>query len=185
MANIVACSFWVNNKRYNMNDPIKDIVKTNDSEVIFLWHSGKTVSDLGSSQVYGFCLNNDGEVCLVRDKGEIRFTLPGGHINTGETAEQALIREFEEEAQFHPEEIKLLGALEVKVVDKNSQLIDHHQQVRFICKVSNVSDFTPGKDGWEIEERIFVDPNKLPEYIEWMSHPTGRAQLEDFLKFGL
>ena len=166
-----------------MNDPIKDIIKTDSGEITFLWHSGKTINDLKPFQIYGFCLNDDGKVCLVKDKEETRFTLPGGHIDAGETAERALIREFEEEAQFQPGNVELLGTLEVKVVDKNSQVTDHHQQVRFICKVHNVPEFVPGKDGWKTEERIFVDPNKLPEYIDWLSYPTGKAQFEDFLKY--
>ncbi|MBP8591394.1 NUDIX hydrolase [Candidatus Shapirobacteria bacterium] len=166
-----------------MNNTVVDTIKTNDSEVIFLWHPGKTIDNLKSFQVYGFCLNDKGKVCLVKDKKETRFTLPGGHVDDEETAKEALIREFEGEAQFIPENIELLGSLEVKVVGKDSQVIDHHQQVRFVCKIHNIPNFVAGKDGWETEERIFVDPNKLPDYIDWLSYPTGKAQFEDFLKY--
>jgi len=166
-----------------MSNTVIDTIKNGDSEITFLWHPGKMVDNLISFQVYGFCINDDGKVCLVKDKEETRFTLPGGHVDAGETAKQALIREFEEEAQFQPENVELLGALEVKVVDKDSQLTDHHQQVRFICKIHNIPDFVAGKDGWETEERIFVDPNKLPDYIDWLSYPTGKAQFKEFLKY--
>jgi ADP-ribose pyrophosphatase YjhB (NUDIX family) len=166
-----------------MNAPIINTINNDDGKVTFSWHSEKIIDNLHSFQVYGFCLNDERKVCLVRDRDEKKFTLPGGRVDTGETAREALIREFQEEAQFLPEEVGLLGSLEVKVVDKNSRVTDHHQQIRFVCKIHNVPDFIAGKDGWETKERIFVDVEKLPDYIDWLSYPTGKAQFSDFLKY--
>lgn len=165
-----------------MSNTITDVLSTDEGQTTFIWHPNKIIENLKAFQVYGFCLDRGGKVCLVRDKDEKRFTLPGGHIEDGETAEEALKREFIEEAQFTPINIKILGSLEIKVVDKNLEVVDHHQQVRFVCIVGDVTEFVPQKDDWETVERIFVDHKKLPDYIEWIAYPTGKAQFADFLK---
>ena len=66
-----------------MSDTVTDTIKTNGGEIIFLWHPGKTVDNLKSFQIYDFCVNDDGKVCLVKDKEEKRFTLPGRHVDAG------------------------------------------------------------------------------------------------------
>jgi len=88
--------------------------------VTFRWHPNELldVNEFKPTQIYGFCKTNDNLVCLVRDKDEERFTLLGGGIEDGETPEQALVREFREEAQFEPKNIKLLGSVEVIVEEE-------------------------------------------------------------------
>lgn len=165
-----------------MNNIVRDTVKNKDGSIYFTWHPGRILGDVKSFQVYGFCLNREGKVCLVRDKDETRFTLPGGHVDGKETPEEALKREFQEEAQFVPENIKVLGTLEVEVKDGDGVTSDHHQQVRFVCFVKEIPEFVEVKDGWETAERIFIDPQDLPKYIDWIAYPTGKAQFEEFLK---
>jgi 8-oxo-dGTP diphosphatase len=80
-----------------MPDLIKSIIKANNNKIIFYWHPGIILENIQLGSIYGFCLNKDKKVVLTRDKGEIRFTLPGGGVKNGETAKQALIREFKEE----------------------------------------------------------------------------------------
>jgi nucleoside triphosphatase len=52
-------------------------------------------------------LNPDGELLLVRShKWHVRYTLPGGHVELGESLEEAVIREAKEETGldvFDPE----------------------------------------------------------------------------------
>lgn len=160
-----------------------DNVKIGDDDVTFTWYPKKLISYLKPFQIYGFCLNDEGKVCLVKDEGEERYTLPGGRVDPGESAEEALVRECQEEAQFTPKNINLIGSLEVLVVDKNGKTKDRHQQVRYICNTGEYGDFIPKKDGWETVERIFVEPKRLPDYVDWLSYPTGKAQYEDFLKY--
>lgn len=83
--------------------------------------------------------------------------------------------------QFEPQDIELLGSLEVNVKDKSGKTTDHHQQVRFVCKTDDPGKFVPEKDGWETVERIFVDPKELPNYIDWLQYPTGKIQYQEFL----
>lgn len=165
-----------------MKEQIKEDVATKNGTATFIWHQDQILNNLPCGQVYGFCLTQDGLLALVRDKGETRFTLPGGGVEEGESAEEALVREFLEEAQFRPLNIKLLGSLEVIEKYADGNLLRHHQQLRFICRADKIEEFVPGKDGWEIAERIFVRPQDLPQYIHWIKFPTGKAQFEHFLQ---
>jgi 8-oxo-dGTP pyrophosphatase MutT (NUDIX family) len=45
----------------------------------------------------GFVQNSQGEMLVIREKGGETFKLPGGHIELGESVEEAVIREVQEE----------------------------------------------------------------------------------------
>ena len=57
-------------------------------------------------------LLSEGDLLLVRKKGAPYTFLPGGHIAFGETAEEALVREIEEEVGRRPTVEEYLGTLE-------------------------------------------------------------------------
>jgi len=82
-------------------------------KVTYTWHADKIldISEYKPTQVYGFCKTAGNLVCLVRDEDEVRFTLPGGGIEDGELPQEALIREFKEEAQVELKNIKRTGIL--------------------------------------------------------------------------
>lgn len=160
-----------------MNKKLSSVTKINDEQTVFTWHPNVIIEGLKPKNIYGFCITGDNKIILVRDKDETRFTLPGGGIQEGESPIEALIREFKEEAQFIPLNIELLGTLEVKITNKKRGIIEHHQQVRFVCSIDNPGDFIPEKDGWETVERIFVDIEELENYLEWLVYPSGKAQL--------
>lgn len=165
-----------------MDKLTRSIIKIENDIVTFVWHPGVILDEIKAESVHGFCFNKSKKVALTRDKDESRFTLPGGGVEKGESPKEALIREFVEEAQFTPTNIEVLGTLEVLRENSEGELVDHHQQVRFICSVENEGGFLPNKNGWETEERIFVDPKDLPLYLEWITYPTGRAIYERFLE---
>lgn len=59
-----------------------------------------------------FLTNPDGELLMVQRSVEPRkglWTLPGGFVESGETTEQAALRELEEETGLHGEGTRLLG----------------------------------------------------------------------------
>lgn len=165
-----------------MNKKLSSTIQINNEQTNFTWHPKVIIDGLKPKNIYGFCITNDNKVVLVRDKDETRFTLPGGGIQEGESPVEALIREFREEAQFIPLNIELLGTLEVRITNKKGEVIEHHQQVRFICSIDNPGDFIPEKDGWETAERIFVNIEELKDYLEWLVYPSGKAQLDDLQK---
>ena len=56
----------------------------------------KTEDYVFSYRVAGICMQN-GKVLLQKPSNDIGFAFPGGHVTLGETNEQTLIREFQEE----------------------------------------------------------------------------------------
>ncbi len=165
-----------------MNKIITSSVKMDNDNVDFSWYPGIIMEGVKLRNIYGFCVNKNNKVALVRDKGETRFTLPGGGVQEGESGIEALNREFIEEVQFYPQNIKLLGSLEVVRTDPSGNIIDHQQQVRFVCSIDKPGKFIPEKDGWETVERIFVSVEDLSKYLEWIAYSTGKAIYDEFLK---
>lgn len=164
---------------------IRDLVKMGKREVEFIWHENKILDCIFMHQVYGFILDDKKRVVLVRDKDELRFTLPGGSIEPSESPIEAMIRECMEEAQFELKNIKLLGSLEVFDPESKNPDLRHHQEIRFFARAAEVKPFVPEKDGFETVERIFVAPEDLPEHVHWMKDSfTGKAQYSLFLSEG-
>jgi len=56
----------------------------------------KTDDFVFSYRVAGICIQN-GKVLLQKPSNDTGFAFPGGHVTLGETNEQTLIREFQEE----------------------------------------------------------------------------------------
>ena len=56
----------------------------------------KTEEFVFSYRVAGICIQN-GKILLQKPSNDTGFAFPGGHVTLGETNEQTLIREFQEE----------------------------------------------------------------------------------------
>lgn len=163
---------------------ITEVVKKDEGDVTYIWHPGVIPENIPVQQVYGFAITKENKICLVRDKGETRFTPPGGGVENGETGLEALYREFLEEAQFSPLNVKILGSLEVINPNADSDIQKHNLQVRFVCEVSNFVEFIPLKDGFETEERIFVNYKELPEYVNFVKkYSSGKRQFDMVIDF--
>lgn len=94
----------------------------------------------------------DGKLLTVRSKGKELFYLPGGKRETGESDEQALIREIKEELSVD------LVANTIKYVETFTAQADGKDQgvsVKLTCYLSEYSgELQPDA---EIEELKFVD----------------------------
>lgn len=162
----------------------KETVVRIGEEVSFIWHPDQILDDVLLHQVYGFLVSQSRLVTLVRDFEEKRFTLPGGSIEKNETAEEAMIRECKEEAQFFPQKLHLLGTLEYINPAGKTPMEQHHQQVRYVAEIGDLSEFIPQKDGFETAERIFVYYKDVPSYISWMKKSiTGKEQFRAFEEY--
>jgi ADP-ribose pyrophosphatase YjhB (NUDIX family) len=96
-------------------------------------------------------------ILLVRPRWVDYWTLPGGGVERGETAAQALARELEEEAS-----IKVKGAPKLFAVYSHEREFRGDHVLLYL-----VTDFEPGKfvPSLEISEAQFFDLKKLPENI--------------------
>lgn len=162
---------------------LTEVKEKGDGKITYIWHPGVIPENIPVQQVYGFCTAGDNLVALVREKDDARFTPPGGGVETGETALEALNREFMEEAQFFPEDIKLLGSLEVINPQATEEIQKHNLQVRFACKVGKLEAFIPMRDN-ETEQRIFVYYKDLPTYIGYIEkYTSGKIQYDMYCDY--
>jgi 8-oxo-dGTP pyrophosphatase MutT (NUDIX family) len=162
---------------------LTEIKDKNDYKITYIWHPGVIPEGIPVQQVYGFCSTKDNLVALVREKDDTRFTPPGGGAEKGETALETLHREFMEEAQFVPEDVKLLGSLEVINPGAEEEIQKHNLQVRFACKIGSIDQFVPLRDN-ETEQRIFVYYKDLPEYIGFINkYTSGKIQYDMYCDY--
>ena len=105
-------------------------------------------------------LNKSNEILLVKSyKWKDFWTVPGGHIEVGETAENAIKREVMEEVGLDITPIKLLLVQEA-VYPKNFNLCKHFIFLDYLC-ISKKMEVT--LDNREIQEYIWTDPEKALE----------------------
>jgi len=132
-----------------------------------------------NTQIFGFCINTNGECCIVRDEGEHQWTLPGGGCEFGENVIDGFIREVKEEAQMSIKNIEILGYIHVRVI-KNETVIEEIVQARLAAKTEKMDIFIPLKDGFETAERAFVPIEELHTKIDWLSFDSGKVVFEKF-----
>jgi nucleoside triphosphatase len=102
-------------------------------------------------------VNEKGQVLIVKSKkwGD-KYTVPGGHIELGERAEDAIVREVKEETGLD------VGPVELLIVQQAIYPKDYHKHQHFIfmdyiCKGKNQ---TVQLDGRELQEYVWVSPEE-------------------------
>jgi|SRR5262245_13924872 len=103
--------------------------------------------------------NARGEILLVRKRATTRFMLPGGKIDSGETAFGALERELREElgCGFEHPDARFLGVFSAAAAHEPGQLVTAH-----VYAVALSGAAVPAA---EIEELTWMDantPDRLP-----------------------
>ena len=162
---------------------LTEIKEKDGKKITYTWHPGIIPEGVPVQAVYGFVSTEDNLVALVREKGDTRFTPPGGGAEAGETALEALHREFLEEIQFTPIEVKLLGSMEVVNETATEEIQKHNLQVRYVCKIGKLEQFESLKDG-ETEERIFVYYKDLPNYVGFINkYTSGKIQYDMYCDY--
>ena len=81
-------------------------------------------------------VEEDGKFLLCRGKGLANWFFPGGHIEEGESAPEALVREIAEELGEESEVMRFLGASENKFHTKNGEV----HEINLVFKVVLLSD---------------------------------------------
>ena len=74
----------------------------------WLFSVGGSICDVRTAGV----LIRDGKILLQREASGNEYALPGGHVQIGETLEEALIREYSEECGAHISCVKMLWSEE-------------------------------------------------------------------------
>ena len=101
----------------------------------------------------------DGELLLVRERADGKWTLPGGWVEVGESPSEAVVREVREETGYETRTVKLLA-----LYDRDKHASTPHQwhiwKACFRCELVDGVQHEP--DDEIAEARFFADA-ELPE----------------------
>jgi nucleoside triphosphatase len=105
-------------------------------------------------------VNPKGDMLIVRsNKWNDKFTVPGGHIELGERAEDAIKREVKEETGLDVEPVKLL-LVQQAIYPENYYKHEHFIFMDYLCQAQSSE---VKLDGRELQEYVWVRPEKALE----------------------
>jgi mutator protein MutT len=102
-------------------------------------------------------VNEKGEVLIVRShKWGDKYTVPGGHIELGERAEDAICREVREETGLDAASPDLL-IVQQAIYPKDFYKHEHYLFMDYVLKAKS---FEVRLDGRELQEYIWIKPEE-------------------------
>lgn len=146
---------------------VSDIADWPTGPVRISWREDND-ANLPVTGAHGFCFHDHSVlVCSIRGRGA---TIPGGHVDDGETPEACFVREVFEEACVEIHELSLLG-----YVEADHSQVDNYKgpyplrsvQAMYRAAVRRIETFAPQH---EADARQFVCVDELPAvHHEWNS----------------
>jgi len=132
-------------------------------------------NELGPScrpeRALGVCFTGPGHVVLVSGDGRGHWNHPGGGVETGETATDALCREVYEEACARVVRSKLVGYERMVEIDGDGTVGRVHYQARFAAQV----EVEPFVRRHEIGARTIVPLHEVPSHLlTWQPEALDR-----------
>lgn len=111
------------------------------------------------TQSYGVCFVGD-KIVIVHSGKSDNWILPGGSIEKGETFEDCLKKEIQEESNIKVLSFAPIGYQEVYFNGKT------FNQLRYFCIVEPYGDFVSDPAG-SITEIKLIDPKDYKQYFDW------------------
>jgi len=109
------------------------------------------------TQVYGVCFVGEKMLVVHNEK---HWSLVGGTLESGETFEECLKREIQEESNMKVLEFLPIGYQEVIC---NGEKI---YQIRYACAVALYGDFVSDPAG-SVTEIKLIEPSEYKQYFNW------------------
>ncbi|MDE2188720.1 MAG: NUDIX domain-containing protein [Patescibacteria group bacterium] len=140
--------------------------QSRDSKIkyIFEYQDANNFDDLEYEkcrQVYGVCFYND-KLVIGFGGHKNSWGLIGGTIEAGETFEQTLRREIQEESNMKIISFKAIGYQ--KVINEIDDTFIY--QLRYACVVEPFGPFESDPAGSVIEIKL-IDPKEYKKYFDW------------------
>lgn len=123
-----------------------------------------------TTQALGICFTGDRRIVLVTWNDE-HWSLPGGSLESGETLDQALVREVLEEACARVVRSRYIGCQRVEELDGDRRAC---YQTRFWARVE-LDEFRPEH---EMTARRLVAPEEFRTTLFWGGEATAGLILE-------
>ena len=102
-------------------------------------------------------VNEKGRILIVRSrKWGDKYTVPGGHIELGERAEDAIRREVKEETGLDSEPVELL-IVQQAIYPKDYHKHEHFIFMDYVCRATSTD---VKLDGRELQEYVWVSPEE-------------------------
>lgn len=138
------------------------LINRNDEELGVVYRDIDSVAELEGRKVSGvhaYCFVND-RLVIVYTPTKKCWTPPGGGVEAGETPEEAVIREVQEETNMKVLKQAFLGYQDIS---EPKGLVT---QTRSVCIVESYGDFVSDPDG-DISEIKLIDPSEYKDYFDW------------------
>jgi len=133
-------------------------------DYIFEYSDTDSFDDLDKTkctQVYAVCFC-DGKMVIVHNGKKDTWGLVGGTIEKGETLEETLKREIQEESNM--EVLLFLPVGHQKVIDtRNGDVV---YQLRYVCTAKPYGEFVSDPAG-SISEIKLIDSKDYKQYFDW------------------
>ena len=128
--------------------------------------------------VRGFVLNNKGQLLMVRESMDGRWSIPGGWTDIGFSPKEVVEKEVFEEAGLKVEAKRLMAVWDTKC-HLHPPAAYHIYKMVFWCKATS---FTPLKKAFDILDVRFFDLDDLPELSENRILASQIAILAQYVK---
>ncbi len=153
--------------------PVSEALMYEGRTLTISWRDNQTLPPRELiTQASGICFTDEGEIVLVASK-DGHWSLPGGHLEPGEDAQQALVREVWEEACAVVESMAYLGAQQVDDPGEPGGLTRYYQ-TRFWARVR----LEPFRPQFETYQRITITPTAFLHTLQWSTTRVAQAMLE-------
>ncbi len=154
-------------------DPLVHHWQQNGRTITFSWVGDV---DVEPTRAYALAFTPEGTMLLVGGgPDDPVYWLPGGGIQSGETAEDALVRELAEEAGATVHKMDRIGA---QRVEDSSGTDEFH--MFYWCRVTLADKYVPKH---EVAERRLVAPEEFLDTLFWgRTDPKAKLLLERALE---
>ncbi len=146
---------------------IKSTLTNRSGQVLdVIYRDIESFEELGNRTVHGvhaFCFAGD-ELIIVYSEAKGYWTPPGGGVEPGETAEEAIVREVFEETNMRVLKQRVIGYQEISEPHRLTV------QVRSVCIVEPIGPFiadADSSDGEGVTEIKPIDPKDIKKYFDW------------------